>query len=236
MKITYIHHSSFMAELDHAVLLFDYFEGNIPETDREKPLFVFASHRHGDHFSRSIFDLEESRGNVTYVLSDDIWTRQVPEELLGRTIFLGPGEEVSLKDGAGNPVDIQAFKSTDQGVAFLASLEGRTIYHAGDLNWWYWNGEPEDDNEFMVRFYKEEVARLKGREIDLAFLLLDPRQEDKYCKGINYFIEEIQPKAVFPMHAFGEYKISRHYLNCDDGRAYQGIVREITKAGEEFVL
>ena len=27
MKITYIHHSSFMAELDHAVLLFDYFEG-----------------------------------------------------------------------------------------------------------------------------------------------------------------------------------------------------------------
>lgn len=50
MKITYIHHSSFMAELDHAVLLFDYFEGNIPETDREKPLFVFASHRHGDHF------------------------------------------------------------------------------------------------------------------------------------------------------------------------------------------
>lgn len=88
----------------------------------------------------------------------------------------------------------------------------------------------------MVRFYKEEVARLKGREIDLAFLLLDPRQEDKYCKGINYFIEEIQPKAVFPMHAFGEYKISRHYLNCDDGQAYQGIVREITKAGEEFVL
>ncbi len=99
MKITYIHHSSFMAELDHAVLLFDYFEGNIPEADREKPLF--ASHRHGDHFSRSIFDLEESRGNVTYVLSDDIWTRQVPEELLGRTIFLGPGEKVSLRDGAG---------------------------------------------------------------------------------------------------------------------------------------
>ena len=60
-------------------------------------------------FPRSIFDLEESRGNVTYVLSDDIWTRQVPEDLLGRTIFLGPGEEVSLKDGAGNPVDIRAF-------------------------------------------------------------------------------------------------------------------------------
>ena len=94
-----------------------------------------------------------SRGNVTYVLSDDIWTRQVPEDLLGRTIFLGPGEDVSLKDGAGNPVDIQAFKSTDQGVAFLASLEGRTIYHAGDLNNWVWEGEPEADNRRMSENY-----------------------------------------------------------------------------------
>ena len=160
MKITYIHHSSFMAELDHAVLLFDYFEGNIPETDREKPLFVFASHRHGDHFSRSIFDLEESRGNVTYVLSDDIWTRQVPEDLLGRTVFLGPGEEVSLKDGAGNPVDIQAFKSTDEGVAFLVSLEHRTIYHAGDLNNWVWEGEPEADNRRMSESFHREMDKL----------------------------------------------------------------------------
>ena len=62
MKITYIHHSSFMAELDHAVLLFDYFEGNIPETDREKPLFVFASHRHGDHFSRSYLTWRKAAG------------------------------------------------------------------------------------------------------------------------------------------------------------------------------
>ena len=29
MKVTYIHHSSFMAELEHAALLFDYFEGEI---------------------------------------------------------------------------------------------------------------------------------------------------------------------------------------------------------------
>ena len=51
MKVTYIHHSSFMAELEHAALLFDYFEGEIPAVEGDKPLFVFASHRHGDHFS-----------------------------------------------------------------------------------------------------------------------------------------------------------------------------------------
>ena len=91
MKITYIHHSSFMAELEHTALLFDYFEGDIPEIPEDKPLFVFASHRHGDHFSRSIFDLSDGRRKVTYVLSDDIWRRQVPVELLGRTTFMGPG-------------------------------------------------------------------------------------------------------------------------------------------------
>lgn len=27
MKVTYIHHSSFLVELDHMAMLFDYFEG-----------------------------------------------------------------------------------------------------------------------------------------------------------------------------------------------------------------
>ena len=132
MKITYIHHSSFMAELEHTALLFDYFEGDIPEIPEDKPLFVFASHRHGDHFSRSIFDLSDGRRKVTYVLSDDIWRRQVPEELLGRTTFMGPGESGCLADGAGQPLEIEAFKSTDEGVAFLIKAEGQVIYHAGD--------------------------------------------------------------------------------------------------------
>ena len=150
MKVTYIHHSSFMAELEHAALLFDYFEGEIPAVEGDKPLFVFASHRHGDHFSRAIFDLADQRRNVTYILSDDIWRRQVPEELLGRTTFLGPDEDTRLLDGAGGPLDIEAFKSTAEGVAFLVRAEGKAIYHAGDLNNWVWEGEPEKDNLSLI--------------------------------------------------------------------------------------
>ena len=59
MKVTYIHHSSFLVELEKVLLLFDYFQGNIPELDPEKDLLVFASHRHGDHFSPVIFALWE---------------------------------------------------------------------------------------------------------------------------------------------------------------------------------
>ena len=65
MKITYIHHSAFMAETDSACLLFDYFEGALPEIPVEKALYVFASHRHGDHFSEVIFHLAEKHEKIT---------------------------------------------------------------------------------------------------------------------------------------------------------------------------
>ena len=54
MKVTYIHHSSFLVETDENYFLFDYFEGELPEFKEDKPLLVFASHRHGDHFSRDL--------------------------------------------------------------------------------------------------------------------------------------------------------------------------------------
>ena len=38
MKITYIHHSSFLVETEAAYLLFDYFQGKLPEISQEKPL------------------------------------------------------------------------------------------------------------------------------------------------------------------------------------------------------
>ena len=72
------------------------------------------------------------------------------------------------------------------GVAFLVKVEGKTIYHAGDLNWWHWNGEPEEDNEYYKKTFQDEMKYLEGKKIDLAFMLLDPRQEDKYCWGMNY--------------------------------------------------
>lgn len=55
MKITYVHHSGFLAETDCAYYLFDYEKGHLPEMDVTKPIFVFASHSHGDHYNPAIF-------------------------------------------------------------------------------------------------------------------------------------------------------------------------------------
>ena len=38
---------------------------------------------------------------------------------------------------------ILSLKSTDEGAAFaIRETDGTSIYHAGDLNWWHWEGEP----------------------------------------------------------------------------------------------
>ena len=91
MKITYIRHSGFLAELDGLYLLFDYIKGPLPELSKDKDLLVFVSHRHEDHFSPAIWDLADCYPRIRYILSDDIWQNQVPDRHFCRTEFMDPG-------------------------------------------------------------------------------------------------------------------------------------------------
>ena len=67
MKITYIHHSSFLAELERLYLLFDYIKGPLPELLPDKELLVFVSHRHEDHFSQNIWTLADKHPKIRYI-------------------------------------------------------------------------------------------------------------------------------------------------------------------------
>ena len=49
------------------------------------------------------------------------------------------------------------------------------VYHAGDLNWWHWEGESEEWNRKMAEDYRAEIDTLAGERIDLAFLPVDGR-------------------------------------------------------------
>ena len=202
MKVTFIEHSGFMVEMEQNVLLFDYYQGEIPSFDGSKTLYVFASHSHADHYDPAIWKLKEQYRDIHYILSDDIKDNE------GAVVM----KAHEKKEVAG--IEIETLRSNDMGVAFLVKVEGKTIYHAGDLNWWHWNGEPEEDNEYYKKTFQDEMKYLEGKKIDLAFMLLDPRQEDKYCWGMNYFLEHTDSKVVFPMHCFEHYKINHHYLIC----------------------
>lgn len=56
MKIYPIDHSGFMVELEKHLLLFDYDKKDLPITKSNKPLYVFVSHNHQDHYNPETFE------------------------------------------------------------------------------------------------------------------------------------------------------------------------------------
>lgn len=209
MNVTYIHHSGFLVETEGAYCLFDYETGTLPQLDPEKPVLVFSSHSHSDHYNPQVFSLLERAGmkRVRAVLSDDI----LPPDH-GDVLPVSPNREYDL--GAGGK--LTTFRSTDLGVAFLVEAQGQLIYHAGDLNDWVWEEEPESDNRQMTASYQTEIGllrdTLKGRTLDLAFVVLDPRQEKDYDRGLCFFLENIPAKKVYPMHYWDDPGIVETFL------------------------
>ena len=218
MKVTYIHHSCFLVETERFYYLFDYEKGNLPEMDVSKPVFVLSSHGHGDHYNPQIFSLLQSAGmqHVRAVLSDDI---EVPAQMdvlqicAGRTYNLEP----HLK--------LTTFESTDLGVAFLIQDQQTLIYHAGDLHDWVWEEESDTYNEEMTINYRKQIdllaGVLNGCRIDTAFVVLDPRQEKDYDRGLCYFLEKIPVKQVYPMHYWGKPEIIETFLKDHPEYQYQ---------------
>lgn len=209
MKITYIYHSCFSVELKHTVLVFDYFKGDIPEFDKEKDIYVFSSHKHHDHFSMDIFEKFKSYPKVTYILSNDIKLNDNYLEKNGvnlavkeRIVNISASQRVDI-----NNLQIKTLKSTDEGVAFCVKVEGASIYHAGDLNWWHWSEESDDNNMNMERQFKKQLEEIKDESFDIGFLPVDSRQEDYFWWGFDHFIKNTNTKIVFPMHFWDDYTV-----------------------------
>lgn len=229
MKVTFIYHSSYFVELDHCCLLFDYYQGNIPQVD--KPLYVFASHSHGDHFSPAIFQLAQEGKEVHYLLSDDISPRQVPEELKDQVTFVAPRSFYEVGE-----LKVATLRSTDMGVAFLVQCQGKRIYYAGDLNCWVWDGAPRFQNDQMEAQYQEELELLADKDIHVAFVPLDPRQEADFDLGMKYFFQAGGAEYVFPMHMWGDYTVVPLFKSTPTYREYAPHVMDVSRPGQTFDL
>lgn len=208
MKITYIYHSGFLVETTKCYYLFDYYRGTLPPLNTRKPVLVFASHKHPDHYNPEIFPLLQKQGlqDITAILSKDIPQHMYPDDISCHRVTFH--QEYQL------PCDtrLETLLSTDQGVAFVLHCTEGIIYHAGDLNDWVWNGETERYNRQMSGSYHHEIDLLQHLPIDVAFLPLDPRQEGDYANGILYFLKKIKVKQVFPMHYWEQPKIISDFL------------------------
>ena len=161
---------------------------------------------------------------VRYVLSFDVRTEAGFE---GRVLCAEPHRTYDF-DG----ISIQTLQSNDEGVAFLVKADGKTIYHAGDLNWWHWNGEPDAFNADIEKSYTAEINRLKGEKIDVAFVPADLRLQDKYFWAVNYFLKTVGAKRLFPMHFWGRFDVCTMLRQLGYGET----IAEITQENEKFEI
>lgn len=206
MRLVYIYHSGFAIEGDGFSILFDFYrdallaDGSHYVHDhllkREGPLYVFASHFHPDHFNPEILTWKEEKPDTIYLLSRDILKRRRAKESDARFLRVGDIYQDDL-------LWVKAFGSTDVGVSFLLRLEGKTIFHAGDLNNWHWTDEstPEEVKDAERRYLKE-VSRLREEtdKLDLAMFPVDPRLGSDFDRGARQLVDRLRIAIFVPMH------------------------------------
>ena len=236
MKVTFIKQSGFFVELERNAFLFDYYKGEIPKLPADKHVYICASHKHFDHFSKKIFDFIDIHPNTSYILSYDIEEEISPdilEKFKDNLYFIKANEEKHFINGN---VKIKTLDSTDLGVAFLVTCEGKTFFHAGDLNWWTWKGESKKEYKDMTARFHREVSKLKNIPIDFAFLPLDPRQEERFYWGFDYFMKTCIINIAFPMHFWKDFSVIPKLMNLQDAEEYKLKVVVIEDEHQEFIL
>ena len=230
MQITYLGHSGFLVETEHFLLLFDYYTGEVPSLDSRKKLLVFASHHHPDHMNGSVFSICAGHPSVQYILSRDISAALPARFGITGVHAMKYGECLTLEDCV-----IHTLRSTDCGVAFLVQCDGRTIYHAGDLNLWLWPGMEKQQSFAMMRRYMEYTAPLKDYSVDLAFLTLDNRQGDAAFCNMDYYMRHFDIAAAVPMHYFGTTEIADRLIRDPSSEPYRDRIRKMEE-GDTLLL
>ncbi len=218
IKVTHYYHSGFSLEADGLLFVFDYWRGEHNELKGHprilasrlsgyRKVYVFISHEHIDHLDPIVFSWKD-HGQVSYYVSSDM-----PVGTRGKR--MAPGDTVTLEPG----ISVTAFSSTDLGVSFLLDLHGRKFFHAGDLNFWHWRDEStlkeieEAEQEFVAA-----VRPLSREKIDVAFFPVDPRQGTMFEAGANYFILQVKPRLLIPMHYFHRTEIILEYARTASSR------------------
>ena len=166
MKIDFLGHSGFFVETESVLLLFDYYYGDLSflaEKPEEKPLFIFASHAHEDHFNPEIFSLADIHPKTKYLLSFDI--KGNPAVAEDRDIQYLDADMTYEIEGLGT---VKTLFSNDEGIAFLLKTACETLFHAGDLNCWDWPGEDPEWLQWQETAFKREIQKLAGTPIDVA--------------------------------------------------------------------
>ena len=224
MKLTYIYHSGFAIEANECTIIIDYYRDTKDEyVQRSLPLwkgkiYVLVSHWHPDHFNRQILTWKNIRPDIQYLFSNDILKRKLVSR--EEASFLKKGDVRQDEN-----IYVKAFGSTDVGISFLIKTEGKTVFHAGDLNNWHWDEESTPEEiQVAERDYLRELTTLANetKSLDLAMFPVDCRLGKNFRRGAEQFVDAIRTALFAPMH------FSETYAEANTFRQYA------EKSGSQF--
>lgn len=216
MEIIYLHHSGFAILANQFTIIIDFFEDSESEScgivhdkllNKNGTMYVLSSHFHADHFNRQVLEWKKQKNDIKYIFSHDIYKRRRIEK--DAAIWLKKGEEY-----ADNNIKITAFGSTDIGISFMIEAEGKTLFHAGDLNNWHWMDEsPEEEWKRDEQKFLNELKIIKEKydKVDIVMFPIDPRLGTEYMRGGKQFIEAIQTSTFIPMHFWNDYASANRF-------------------------
>ena len=204
MEITYLLNSGFLLRDGRTLLVFDDFEDPCHDVDSALSckgydrLYIFASHAHFDHFGTNIAAYADRVSR--YIFSSDIRrtkrARVFPQELV---VYMEKYEE--WEDGS---IRVRSFDSTDVGTSFLVMTPGgHSIFHAGDFNWWHWEGDTRENQLLARNAFNKQMKRLDGLEADVAFFPVDGRLGASSDMGAREFVARTGVRSLVTMHSVG---------------------------------
>lgn len=225
-RLTYNFHSGFVFETTNCILIFDLWldRANLMPTilEDERPLYVFASHFHEDHYNPRILEWKKRKKNIKYILSKDILRHHRAEK-----------EDADIWMVKGNlwedeQIRVLATGSNDSGVSWIVELKESCyrLFHAGDLNNWYARFLSDEGNipekiiseEFgeinplaeekqflgelkdIRRLMTEKLDSSSNKDFDLVMFPVDGRIGNGYTRGGRQFIERFNIRLFVPMH------------------------------------
>lgn len=191
MKVQFIGHSAFYFETDSVKAVIDPFINGNPSTEMKaddiKALtHIFVTHGHGDHLGDTIELAKKHDALVitNYEIATYLSTQGVnahPMHIGGRTTFdFGIVKMTAAVHGSAIHTDDGPVDGGNPG-GFLITIDGKTLYHAGDTG------------------LTMDMKLLSDENIDLALLPIGGNFTMDITDAVKA-VKFIQPKLVVPMH------------------------------------
>lgn len=224
MRITYLEHCGFIVELNKHTLIFDP-NSKLSITNQEVPQYLFLSHQ--DALARAQI-LRPCLPRACMVLVDD--AAQGIKEMNPCVCLPMQGEQLV------DDIRVTTLSGT-KGCAYLLELEGKVLYHGGGLHWWHWEEEQDEATQAQVRQdYLHAISALAGRTIDVAFLRMDPRQNDQFYYGAHALMERCDIHSIIPMGMQGVYSLVEECKDLEVMAPYRDRIIALHHPIEQIIL